>query len=131
MSNPVGSISNQNPPAQNPANPAVPVATPGVMPATQPDFKSQVPTTVQNAAPSDGDAPISPRIVVDPLAGPITEFLTTSGTIAAQIPSAAVVAYLRAGLTSAGFAKPTADPVPAPTEANATNDDTKKGSVVA
>jgi hypothetical protein len=53
------------------------------------------------------NAPISPRIVVDPLAGPITEFLTSTGQIQTQIPSAAVVAYLRAGLTSTGLVKPT------------------------
>jgi hypothetical protein len=49
---------------------------------------------------------ISPRIIVDPVAGAITQFLNTTGQVETQIPSAAVVAYLRAGLTSAGLAKP-------------------------
>ena len=53
------------------------------------------------------DSPISPRIVVDPLAGVITQFLSSSGVLQSQIPSAAVVAYLRAGLTPDGFAKQT------------------------
>jgi hypothetical protein len=55
----------------------------------------------------DPNAPISPRIIVDPLAGVITQFLGTNGELQSQIPSAAVVAYLRAGLTPEGFAKPT------------------------
>jgi hypothetical protein len=54
--------------------------------------------------------PISPRIVVDPLAGVITEFLNTNGQLQSQIPSAAVVAYLRAGLTPDGQTKPSAKP---------------------
>jgi hypothetical protein len=53
------------------------------------------------------NTPISPRIVVDPLAGVITQFLSATGTVQSQIPSAAVVAYLRAGLTSSGQTKPT------------------------
>jgi len=57
------------------------------------------------------DTPISPRITVDPLAGVITEFLNGSGQVQAQIPSAAVVAYLRAGLDSNGQAKPQPDQV--------------------
>jgi hypothetical protein len=54
--------------------------------------------------------PISPRIVVDPLAGVITQFLSATGQLESQIPSAAVVAYLRAGLTPDGLAKPTITP---------------------
>jgi hypothetical protein len=54
----------------------------------------------------DPDTPISPRIVVDPLAGVITEFLNTTGQVQSQIPSAAVVAYLRVGLDASGQAKP-------------------------
>jgi hypothetical protein len=53
-------------------------------------------------------AGISPRIVVDPLAGVITEFLNSNGQIQSQIPSSAVVAYLRVGLAADGQAK--ADP---------------------
>ena len=54
----------------------------------------------------NSNTPISPRIVVDPLAGVITQFLSTDGQVQSQIPSAAVVAYLRAGLTSNGQTKP-------------------------
>ena len=53
---------------------------------------------------------ISPRIVVDPLAGPITQFLNSTGQVQSQIPSSAVVAYLRAGLTSQGLSKPNETP---------------------
>jgi hypothetical protein len=51
-------------------------------------------------------AGISPRIVADPTAGIIIQYLSGSGQVQSQIPSATVVAYLRAGLTSQGFAKP-------------------------
>jgi|GEM_PF-1213387 hypothetical protein len=54
----------------------------------------------------DSSTPISPRIVVDPQAGVITEFLNTSGQVESQIPSSTVVAYLRAGLNANGEAKP-------------------------
>lgn len=108
MSNSVNSVGIQNtPPQPTPASGNAPGATANAQASTQANFQNQVPVTVQSAAPHDSDTPISPRIVVDPLAGPITEFLTTSGQVQAQIPSAAVVAYLRAGLTAEGFAKPT------------------------
>ncbi len=58
--------------------------------------------------------PISPRIVVDPRAGVITEFLSSNGEIQAQIPSTTVVAYLRAGLNADGLSKP--DPGQSPKE---------------
>ncbi|HUY69300.1 MAG TPA: hypothetical protein VMV79_08375 [Alphaproteobacteria bacterium] len=53
---------------------------------------------------------ISPHIVVDPLAGVITQFLSSTGQVQSQIPSSAVVAYLRAGLNSDGLAKPSTAP---------------------
>ena len=59
---------------------------------------------------SDSPQTISPRIVIDPIAGAITQFLNTSGQVEIQIPSAAVVAYLRAGLTSEGYGKPEEEP---------------------
>lgn len=49
---------------------------------------------------------ISPRIVVDPSAGVIIQFLSSSGQVQNQIPSSTVVAYLRAGLTPDGLQKP-------------------------
>lgn len=48
---------------------------------------------------------ISPRIIDDPTAGIITQFLDSSGKIASQFPSTTVVAYLRAGLTSEGLSR--------------------------
>jgi len=109
MTNPVGIVGpNQNAPPQTQA------ATGANAPAApKADFKQQV-TAIQQSIQSsvlahDSDSPISPRIVVDPLAGPIIQVLTTSGEVQSQIPSATVVAYLRAGLTSSGFPKPTAD----------------------
>ena len=71
----------------------------------------------QSVSAHDADSPISPRIVVDPLAGPIIEVLTAGGTVQSQIPSATVVAYLRAGLTSSGLPKPTEEVTPAQKEA--------------
>jgi len=49
---------------------------------------------------------ISPRIVVDPSAGVIIQFLSSNGQVQNQIPSTTVVAYLRAGLTPDGLQKP-------------------------
>ena len=45
------------------------------------------------------------RFLVDPLAGPITQFLNVSGDVQDQIPSKTVVAYLKAGLTVNGLSK--------------------------
>lgn len=47
--------------------------------------------------------PLSPRMKADPTAGVvIMEYLTDAGEKTAQIPSEAVVAYLRSGLTADG-----------------------------
>jgi hypothetical protein len=138
MSDSVGIVTSaQNPAPQTSGGATVPAATP---PGTE-SFKAQTaaqaqqdqntPTITPQLTPSvgvnDSSAPISPRIVVDPLAGPITEFLSANGQIQAQTPSAAVVAYLRAGLTSSGLPKPTVDPAPQ-TE---NNSDPDKSSVIA
>jgi len=64
----------------------------------------------QNTAPiaSVGQsAVISPKIVFDPQAGMITEYVNSQGKITQQTPSAAAVAYLHAGLTAQGLNKPT------------------------
>jgi hypothetical protein len=136
MSDSVGIVtSTQNPSPQTQGNASAPAS-----PVTE-SFKAQ---TVQNQNPpsptapppsvgvSDSSAPISPSIVVDPLAGPITEFLSANGQIQAQIPSAAVVAYLRAGLTSSGLPKPTVDPAPqTATKTETGTDSPDKSSVVA
>jgi hypothetical protein len=96
--------------------------------------QNQNTTTAQPAVGvNDSNTPISPRIVVDPLAGPITEVLSANGQIQAQFPSAAVVAYLRAGLTSSGLPKPTVEQTPQQAENNKNNNSngTDKSSVVA
>ena len=46
------------------------------------------------------------KIVFDPQAGLIDQYLNSKGTLQAQVPSAVVVAYLHAGLTAAGLPKP-------------------------
>lgn len=52
----------------------------------------------------------NPRIVNDPSAGVITEYLSADGSlVVAQTPSAVTVAYLRQGLTAQGFAKTASD----------------------
>jgi hypothetical protein len=45
---------------------------------------------------------ISPRIKADPFAGVIVQFLDSNGEVRSQTPSAAAVAYLKAGLTMDG-----------------------------
>jgi len=74
------------------------------------------------------NTPISPRIVVDPLAGVITQFLSATGQLESQIPSAAVVAYLRAGLTTQGYAKPTPE---TQAQQSKSNDNTNSSGIVA
>jgi hypothetical protein len=70
---------------------------------------SQIDTSPQPA--TDNSNPgISPRIVVDPLAGVITQFLSQTGQVESQIPSTTVVAYLRAGLEADGQSKNIAAP---------------------
>jgi len=52
--------------------------------------------------------PISPRISEDSLSGTIvTQFTSSNGEVSQQVPSAAALAYLRAGLTAQGL--PTED----------------------
>jgi hypothetical protein len=97
MTNAVGNISTpQNAPQQVQTNSAASTSSNGTF--TSVDTK---PLT------GGSNTPISPRIVVDPLAGVITQFLSATGTVESQIPSAAVVAYLRAGLTASGETKST------------------------
>jgi len=57
-------------------------------------------------APPPESLGISPRIVVDPSAGAIIQYLSNNGQVQLQIPSTTVVAYLRAGLTPDGLSKP-------------------------
>lgn len=60
---------------------------------------------------------LSPRIKSDPAAGiMIAEYLSSTGEKQLQLPSAAVVAYLRSGLTAEGLPRHD-DVVPVKTEA--------------
>jgi hypothetical protein len=48
----------------------------------------------------------NPRVLIDPSAGLVTEYLNNAGSqVVSQIPSAASVAYLRIGLTAEGLEK--------------------------
>lgn len=110
MTSTVGSVSlPQNAPQQAPvgnaASPAASTTTSTI------DTKPLV---------GNSNIPISPRIVWDPQAGPIIENLSSTGQIESQTPSAVAVAYVRAGLTSSGLAKPT----PETQDQNAKNDNT-------
>ena len=48
---------------------------------------------------------ISPHVVIDPVAGFITQYLSSNGKVQIQFPSTTVVAYLKAGLTSQGLSR--------------------------
>ncbi len=49
----------------------------------------------------------NPRVVIDPKAGLITQYMDSSqGQVVLQIPSSVAVAYLRLGLTADGLSKP-------------------------
>jgi len=101
MTSTVGTVGlPQNAPQQAPVSASVsaPSSGGGAVAATNVDTKPLV---------GGSNTSISPRIIVDPLAGVITQFLTDAGQVQSQIPSAAVVAYLRAGLTSTGEVKST------------------------
>lgn len=58
--------------------------------------------TPKSQVPKSGPA-ISPRIVIDPTAGVITQYLNSNGDVQSQLPSITAVAYLRAGLTPDGL----------------------------
>ena len=50
--------------------------------------------------------PLSPRLVSDPVAGVvIAQYLSSTGETSMQLPSQAVVAYLRSGLTADGSSR--------------------------
>lgn len=68
-------------------------------------------TTQAGSSDTTGVAPLSPRMRVDPSAGVVVmEYLNDSGEVTSQLPSEAVVAYLRSGLSVDGT--PTDDGVP-------------------
>jgi len=67
------------------------------------------PVTVQEKKTTVENKPLSPRMVSDPVSGVmITEYYNSNGDLAAQLPSAAAVAYLRQGMTESGALLPTA-----------------------
>jgi len=79
----------------------------GVAPVQQPAATPAVPTAIAStvtAPPLTSPTPQpNQRIIFDPQAGLINEYLNSKGSIESQVPSAVVVAYLRAGLTAAGL----------------------------
>jgi hypothetical protein len=75
-------------------------------PVTPPSVNSS--TSSQSAAFTQPKLPASfenPRVVQDPTAGYITEYLGSNGQIISQTPSAITVAYLRNGLLPDGTPK--------------------------
>jgi hypothetical protein len=85
-------------------------------------FSSPVAVTAQNSSAAQ-NAPSyiktaagslqNPRIVLDPQAGFVTEYLSANGSdVIEQSPSAVTVAYLRLGLTANGLSKQPSEPSP-------------------
>jgi len=72
--------------------------------ATAGAVRQEAPVVQNDSTTSSPGSPGSPRIKVDPTVGVILEFIGNSGQVVAQSPSFAAVAYLRAGLTSEGYA---------------------------
>jgi len=79
---------------------------------TQPAVLPVTASPVSNAATTAAAAPLTPqvpqptqRVLFDPQAGLINQYLNSKGGIETQIPSSVVVAYLRAGLTADGLTK--------------------------
>jgi hypothetical protein len=101
---------------ENITNPAAPAknVTPASTPAAKPNDESA-------KAPTVDTAPISPRLRFDAVSGVVvTEFLKNGNNVQAQVPSVAVLAYLRAGLGPDGRSKEkieTHHAEPSPTEA--------------
>lgn len=62
-------------------------------------------TSTTASTTSSATSAITSKTYVDPLAGVITEYLNGNGSIQSEIPSATVVAYLKAGLTAQGYPK--------------------------
>lgn len=66
-----------------------------------------------------GGQPLNPRLVYDKLAGVVvTQFLSQSGNVQLQSPSAAVLAYLRVGLGADGRSKYQPEPEAQPEKQN-------------
>jgi hypothetical protein len=70
-------------------------------PAAAPQSAIPNELAAKSVAPKQGPV-ISPRIVIDPSAGVITQYLNSNGDVQAQLPSITAVAYLRAGLARDG-----------------------------
>ena len=84
-----------------------PVAAPAQQAATV-RFSSNL-SSVSPVSSSNADASFTPRIIQDPSAGFITQYLSANGSeVISQSPSAITVAYLRQGLTAEGTSKASA-----------------------
>lgn len=73
-------------------------------PASVTPVSAPAATSAAAPAKSEPQPSISPRLVIDPLAGLITQYLNGDGKVESQIPSTAAVAYIRAGLSDKGEA---------------------------
>ncbi len=63
------------------------------------------------AAPALSTQPVSPSFRFDPTAGVmITEYFNSNGEVQTQLPSAASIAYMRAGLSPTGMPREHAEP---------------------
>lgn len=64
------------------------------------------PAKADTAKAQQAATPINPRLRYDAVSGVvITEFLDQAGSVQAQAPSSAVMAYLRAGLSKDGLTR--------------------------
>ena len=69
-------------------------------------------TVPQPVATTSSAAQTSPRGLLDPNAGYITQYLSANGSqVVSQTPTAITVAYMRLGLTADGLSKPASSSV--------------------
>ncbi|MGB9154711.1 MAG: hypothetical protein WCD70_16685 [Alphaproteobacteria bacterium] len=83
-----------------PQVPSVPVAP------NSASFASTLTSSPPAPGAVDTDDSFTPRVIQDPSAGFITQYLSANGSqVVSQTPSAITVAYLRQGLTAEGTTK--------------------------
>jgi hypothetical protein len=81
------------------------IASASVAPTARNTDAAPVPVTNSSAAAEMTVVVHSPRIIGDPTAGFITQYLSSNGEVMSQVPSAVAVAYMRNGLTADGAPK--------------------------
>jgi hypothetical protein len=83
-----------------------PVSAPAPVASSSGKTESAPAKATETAKVQQAATPINPRLRYDAVSGVvITEFLDQAGSIQAQTPSSAVVAYLRAGLSKDGMTR--------------------------